>query len=148
MKAVELPTDDKLQAGPDFEGFFRAEFERLFQTMYLSCGNRAEAEDMAQEAMVRVYERWGRVRGADSPVAYLYRVAFNLHRRRARRGALALRRAVGLSPAPDPAVVAEDRAEILAALRSLPRGLREALVLVEWLGMDTTEAAAIIADSH
>ena len=55
-------------------------------------GDRVEAEDIAQEALVRVYERWGQVGGMDSPTGYLYRTAMNLARSRLRclRGAPSL----------------------------------------------------------
>ena len=52
----------------DFEGFFLTEHERLFQALYLLTGNRYEADDLAQEALMRAYERWDRVGSMDSPV--------------------------------------------------------------------------------
>jgi DNA-directed RNA polymerase specialized sigma24 family protein len=42
----------------DFDTFFHTEYQRLFQTMYLLVGDRAQAEDIAQEAMARTCERW------------------------------------------------------------------------------------------
>ena len=130
-----------METVPDYEEFFRAEFVRLFRTLILVTGDRSEAEDVAQEAMVRVYERWDRVGRADSPVAYLYRTAFNLNRKRLRH--LGVRRRRAHAPAPEPpgpAELAEDRTDVLRALRSLPVGEREAVVLVEWLDLDAEEA--------
>jgi DNA-directed RNA polymerase specialized sigma24 family protein len=69
----------------DFEGFFQSEHERLFQALYLLTGNRYEADDLAQEALMRAYERWGRVGSMDSPVGYVYRTALNLNRSRLRK---------------------------------------------------------------
>jgi hypothetical protein len=66
--------------GLDFEAFFEDIYERLFQALLLTSGDRAEAEDLAQEAMVRAYERWDRVKAANSPAAYVFRTAFNLNR--------------------------------------------------------------------
>jgi len=131
--------------GLDFEAFFETEFERLFQTLYLICGDRAEAEDLAQETMARLYERWDRVTAAENPSAYLYTSAFNLHRRRLRR--LVLSRRTNSKPnesSPDPAHVVETRTEVLRLLASLPRAQREALVLVEWLGLTTEEAGRVL----
>jgi RNA polymerase sigma-70 factor (ECF subfamily) len=48
-------------AALDFEEFFRAEYGRLVRTVYLLTRNGAEAEEIAQEAMARTYERWDRV---------------------------------------------------------------------------------------
>jgi RNA polymerase sigma factor (sigma-70 family) len=75
-----------------FEGFFEEHYERLLRVMYLSTGDRHEAEDLAQDAFVRVYERWDRVRGMERPDGYLYRTALNLRRSRLRRLAVATRK--------------------------------------------------------
>jgi len=42
---------------PSFEDFFLAEHERLFQALYLLSGDRFEADDVAQEALLRAFER-------------------------------------------------------------------------------------------
>jgi hypothetical protein len=83
-----------------------------------ACG--PEAEDVVQEAMVRALERWTRVREMESPAAYVYRIAVNLHRRRFRR---ALRETPasggGAAVNTDPAEIAEAREQVLQALRCL-----------------------------
>ncbi|MGB7805050.1 MAG: sigma-70 family RNA polymerase sigma factor [Actinomycetota bacterium] len=129
---------------PRFEDFFYAEHVRLSRALYLLTGSDAEADDLTQEAMVRVFERWDRVQHMDSPQGYLYRTALNLHRSRLRRMATRARHTVAPTPSPDPAEVAEDRDGLARALGSLPTGRREALVLVEWLGMDQQEPAATL----
>jgi RNA polymerase sigma factor (sigma-70 family) len=132
------------RASLDFEGFFRSEYGQLFKTMYLVVGDAAEAEGIAQEAMARAYERWDRVAQADSPSAYLYRIAFNLQRSRLRRIAVALRKRHLLASSasiPDPTGI---RAEALAALRSVPATQRAALVLVEWFGFTSEEAGRLL----
>jgi len=48
------------QAG--FADFFRAEYETLLRAMYLLTGDRYEAEERAQDALVKACERWDRVR--------------------------------------------------------------------------------------
>ncbi len=129
----------------DFEAFFRSEYPRLVRAVYLLSGARAEAEDVAQEAMARVYERWERVRAMDAPDGYLYRVALHLERRRRYRLGVQARklRPTGREPA-DPAVVAEARSDVLRALLALPRADREVLVLAGWLGLDGSQAAAVL----
>ena len=127
--------------GLGFERFFQGEYERLLRTMYVLCRNRPEAEDLAQEAMARAFERWETVRAAASPIAYVYGIALNLHRSALRRAALAMRpRQSDLVPADDPEAIAETRDDVLRALRSIPRTQREALLLVEWIGMTSEEA--------
>lgn len=124
----------------DFDTFFRTEYERLFKTMYLACGNRAEAEDLSQAAMVRAYERWDTVAAAESPSAYVYQIALNLHRSRLRHIAVVVRHRERPAPAHDPAEAAIDRADTLRALRALSIEDRHALLLVEWLGMSSEDA--------
>jgi RNA polymerase sigma-70 factor, ECF subfamily len=95
--------------------------------------------------MTRAYERWDRVGAMKSPAGYVYRTAVNLDRSRLRR--LRLRasrpREVRRGQVPEPEVVGT----LVGALASLPRGQREALLLVEWLGLDTAEAGRILGIS-
>jgi len=127
-----------------FEAFFRDEYVRLGRALYLVTGDPAEAEDLAQEAMLRVFERWDRVSEMESPTGYLYRCALNLRRSRLRR--MRLRRSRGAEPTgrSDPIRSAEDRDEISRLLSELPPGQCEALVLVEWLGMSSPEAGDVL----
>jgi hypothetical protein len=46
---------------PSFEEFYDANFRRLYTALGLVTGNRHEAEEIAQDAFVRVFERWDRV---------------------------------------------------------------------------------------
>jgi len=127
-----------------FERFFQDEYERLGRALYLVTGDRTEAEDVAQEAMVRLYERWDRVSSGGSGVGYLYRTALNLHRSRVRRAAVRLRRGPREAAKADPLSVAEDRDELGRLLAQLPGGQREALILVAWLGMSDEEVAEVL----
>jgi RNA polymerase sigma-70 factor (ECF subfamily) len=127
-----------------FEEFFQAEHVRLARALYLLTGSAAEADELTQEAMVRVYERWERVRRMDSPQGYLFRTALNLHRSRLRWLAGRARQILQSTPSPDPAEVVQSRDSLARALASLPTGQREAVVLVEWLGMDQGDAATAL----
>src|SRR5919198_6661964 len=75
-----------------FEAFFEAETDTLFRRLCLVTGNRAEAEEIAQDAFLRIWERWDRVADFDDRVGYLYRVAMNVFRNRARRATVAIRK--------------------------------------------------------
>src|SRR5215217_7710645 len=44
---------------PDFSSFFRAEYVPLVRAFFLLTADRAEAEELAQAALARAYERWG-----------------------------------------------------------------------------------------
>ncbi|GIV00370.1 MAG: hypothetical protein KatS3mg014_1985 [Actinomycetota bacterium] len=117
-----------------FEEFFHREYPRLAKAMLLVTGDRADAEDLVQEAMARALERWARVRAMESPAGYVYRIAVNLHRRRLRRGFRERPAREGTAAVErDPAEIAEARDGVLRALQCLSTDQRVALVLVEWL---------------
>jgi DNA-directed RNA polymerase specialized sigma24 family protein len=80
--------------------------------LYLACGDETDAEDLAQEAMARAFDRWERVQAVERLIGYVFQIAFNqiafnLHRSWLRRTGRALRsRGVGASlDRPDIAVV-------------------------------------------
>jgi RNA polymerase sigma-70 factor, ECF subfamily len=126
-----------------FERFFAAERGRLVRACLLLTGNVADAEDLAQEALSRVLERWPEVVRMATPVGYLYRTALNLNRKRLRRLAVAARRIVGREERDDLGA-ADERLDILRAMASLPRPQREALVLIEWLGYSAEQAGSLL----
>src|ERR671936_2809062 len=74
-----------------FEDFFRDEHDRLFRAVRLLTRDRQEAEELTQDAFLRVWERWPRVLVHGDPVGYLFRTAMNLWRSRLRRAAVAAR---------------------------------------------------------
>ncbi|MEV8506257.1 SigE family RNA polymerase sigma factor [Actinoplanes sp. NPDC051475] len=61
----------------EFVEFARASSARLQRAAYLLTGDRHQAEEAAQAALVRVYASWGRVRRKD-PYAYARTVLANL----------------------------------------------------------------------
>jgi RNA polymerase sigma factor (sigma-70 family) len=134
-----------------FEDFYMANERRLFRALYVLTSDRHEAEDLAQLAFCKVWERWGRVGGLDDPAGYLFRTAFNARRSAARRTVRAARRLVdhafvhpAPSPTPEPADVATDRDSVARALAALTPRQREAVVLTELLDCATGEAAEIM----
>jgi RNA polymerase sigma factor (sigma-70 family) len=134
----------KSESGSDFRDFFEAEYRRLGKALFLIVGDPMEADELAQEALVRVFERWNQVHLMDSPVGYLYRTALNLNRSRLRGLASRAKHALSPFPGPDPLAGVEARDEVRRLLAALPRGQREAVVLVDWLGMGAEQAGAIL----
>ena len=130
---------ETLQGGSshDFESFFIAHQEGLFRALWLVTRNRHEAEEIMQEAFVRMYERWSAVR---DPEAYLYRTAMNVFRSRLRRAAVALRKAVHVLPEDDQLADVEAREAVVRALAPLPARQRAAIVLLDVLGLSSEEA--------
>jgi DNA-directed RNA polymerase specialized sigma24 family protein len=75
----------------EFREFFAAEYGRLRGLGFLLTGDWAEAEELAQDALVRTYRAWARVRGHERPGAYARKVLVNRHRSLLRRAAVEAR---------------------------------------------------------
>ena len=128
------------QGTESFEAFFGLHNDDLLAALWLITRNRHEAEEIAQDAFLRVWERWERVAHMDDPEGYLYRTAMNVFRNRFRRAALAFKR-LGRGFPPDDHVEAVERREILVqALSSLTPRERAAVVLTDVLGFTSDEA--------
>jgi RNA polymerase sigma factor (sigma-70 family) len=142
---VEVALEPSTNARDDsFVSFFEAEYDGLYRTLLLMVGSRSEADELAQEAMARVYERWDRVRDMGSPAGYAYTIAFNLNRRRLRH-LLLWRRQILREPESTPPTEAIDaRRDVRSALLRLPIPLREALVLTGWLELSAEEAGHVL----
>jgi RNA polymerase sigma-70 factor (ECF subfamily) len=123
---------------------------RLFHQALRQLGERAEAEDVAQEAMMRLWKIAPNWRQGEAQVStWLYRVTANLCTDRLRK-----RRAVALEEVaepPDPApgvearLMANSRLDALqGALDALPDRQRQAVVLRHIEGLSNPEIAAIL----
>ncbi|MDP9224521.1 MAG: sigma-70 family RNA polymerase sigma factor, partial [Actinomycetota bacterium] len=122
----------------------RAEYRGLVKAFCLLTADQADAEDLAQEAMARAYERWDRVQKMESPAGYIYRVGVNVNRQRLRHLAVRARRLLAIADPPGAEQPPVMRSEIAEAIASLSTGQREAFMLVEWLGMSAEEAGRVL----
>ena len=139
-------TEDGLTSPAEtFEGFFEASHQRLFTALCLITGERYEAEEIAQEAFLRVFERWDRVAKLDDPESYVFRAAMNVFRNRYRRAALAVRRSLSLAPeAADDLAAVEARDEVIRMLRPLPPRQRAAVLATSILDLSAEEAGRLL----
>ena len=64
-------------ATPTYEEYVGARWTALYRTAYLLTGAHADAEDLAQNTLVKVYLAWPKVVGAASPDAYVRRILTN-----------------------------------------------------------------------
>jgi RNA polymerase sigma-70 factor, ECF subfamily len=126
-----------------FEDLFAAEHRRLFGALCLITRDQHEAEDIGQEAFVRVLERWDRVGTMVDPAGYLYRVAMNVLRGRYRRARVAAKRLFAGRPKDEIAEV-EDRDLVSRMLGALTPRQRAALVLTTVLDYSSEEAGEIL----
>jgi len=130
----------------DASDFCRALHPKLVGALALHCGDRHLAEELAQETLARVWERWATVRGLDAPAAWAFRVAFNLASSRFRRLA-AERRAHRRAGVPAAVIPEVDRAEALAvreAVAALPERQRAAVVLRYFADLPVAQVAEIL----
>lgn len=124
--------------------FCRREHPRLVGALTLYCGDRAVAEEIAQDALATVCERWEQVRRMAAPGAWAHRVAINAASSRFRRraaGRRALHR-LGSRASDDRSDV--DTAEAVAirqATASLPARQRQTVVLRFYLQLSVSETA-------
>jgi len=144
-----------------FERLSGAYADRLFMLLLRLLGDRAEAEDVAQEVMLRAWQGITRFRGQSSYFTWLYRIAVNEANRalekRARRpagvtlGADELQLPAPAAPEEEPSRQVETnelRRALSQALAGLPPPLRTAIVLRDVEGLSTQEAAEIAGVSQ
>jgi RNA polymerase sigma factor (sigma-70 family) len=124
----------------DFEAFYLAQRARLFRALVVVTRDVHAAEDVAQEAFVRIWERWDWVGRMDDPTGYLYRAALNGWFQVRRQAARAARRVGPAREVIDPLDRVEDRDVLARALLELPARQRAALVFTEYLGHHSAEA--------
>ena len=74
-----------VQVPDSFEIFYREEFTSVVALGYGLCGSRHVAENLAQDAFLRVHGEWNRVRDMSSPTGWVRRIVINLARSRFRR---------------------------------------------------------------
>jgi len=131
----------------DLGEVYAGSYRRLVVRLYAITTDLAEAEEVVQEAFVRVLASPRRLRDVDSPEAWLFRTAVNLARTRARRRLVLDRvlRRVGEPPVvPD---TSDDHVALIAALRGLPAGQRYALALHYLLDLPIEEVAEVLGVS-
>ena len=142
-EVVRFPFE-RVEAWARFETFFEEEHERLFKALYFVTGQRQDAEELMQDAFLRMWERWDRVDEIDDPTGYLFRVALNPFRTRRRRTAVALRRVLPAVEQRDVFTDAEMRADVRRLLLRLTPRQRAALLLVDLLGYPADQAGGIL----
>ena len=129
---------------PDFATFFADEHRGLLKLLYFVTGNRADAAELMQDAFLKLWERWDRVDRLADPRAYLFRVALNGSRMRARAARRAARRLAPIASSYDPFHEVDLREDVRHMLLGLSPRQRAALVLLDMHGYSSEEAARIM----
>lgn len=133
------------EAAADAEELCRRLHPRLVRSLALYCGELSDAEELAQEALARAWDKWPAVRAMENPEGWVFRVAFNLAASRRRRGtvearALALAANRPRSTSPD----VDDALTVRAAVASLPPRERAAVVLRYFADLSVEGTAVVM----
>jgi RNA polymerase sigma-70 factor, ECF subfamily len=137
-----------------FASLAREHEEIAFRTAYLIVRNAADAEDAAQDGLVKAWRALGRFRSGAPFRPWLLAIVANEARNRrrgeGRRAALALRAAAEAPPgdaAPSPegsAIAGDERARLLALVEALPDEQRLAIACRYLLDLSEDETAAAL----
>lgn len=141
MQSKEAPG-----ATGEFDAFFDHHYPAMIRSLTLITGDADVAADAVQDAFIRAYARWSRVRRYDRPDAWVRRVAINRSRDhfRAARRRRGYEDAAAVPEGVDSAESRRDDADaVRVALAALPRQQRIAVTLYYLEGLDV----AAVADS-
>jgi RNA polymerase sigma-70 factor (ECF subfamily) len=121
---------------------FRDHYPGVVRTVHLIVRDRYRAEDVAQEAFLRLLRDWSKVSGYERPEAWVRRVAIRLAMRGVRRERLWARLRSLLAP---PAATPEPRdPDLPAAIARLTPPQRAAIVLFYYEDRSTREIAYVL----
>ncbi len=117
----------------------------LIRMAHLMLGDRAAAEDVVQDAFCGLYRRWDYLTNQDRALSYVRSSVLNGCRsvlRRSRPGELTAEHSPVAVSAEAAVLTAEERREVVRALRLLPGRQREVLVLGYYLDLPDQEIAS------
>ena len=131
----------------EFRAFYESEGRRVRELAVFLVGDRQLAADLAQEAFLRTYRAWNRIRKSD-PGPYVRRALVNLCKNSHRRRAIE-KKHWGAAPSGgatlSPAASIDERLTVTDALQSLPP-MRRAAVLLRYYEDLTDEQIAVVLD--
>jgi RNA polymerase sigma factor (sigma-70 family) len=147
VKVVMMAQHD-VQA-PTFDESFLAQFPRLVSMLTAWSGDRAVAEDLAQDALLQAHRNWATVIALERPGTWVRRVALNRssnegRRRRRERAALArLRTHVGGG-----VVIPTADDQLWSRVRALPPSQRDATIMRYVDDLPLADIAAVLGCSE
>jgi RNA polymerase sigma-70 factor (sigma-E family) len=131
---------------------FESEGHALVRLARLFVDDRNAAEDLVQEAFIRLVRSAHRIHDMERAPAYLRSIVVNLARDHNRRGLVSLRHQLPFDDAraatEDALELRDDQAQVLDALRDLPRRQRDCLVLRYYEERSVDEIALVLGISR
>lgn len=125
----------------ELEALYRRHHAASVRLAHLLLGDRARAEELAQDAFVRLAPKLG---DAENPGGYLRTVLVNLCRDEQRRRSLAMRHAPAPPADAAPPDLPATTSAVWLALQDLPLRQREALSLRFYADLPTDEIARLL----
>ncbi len=149
-----------------FVPFVESFQSKVFQYTWLMCGQREDAEEVAQDTLLKVFESFDQLRDPRVVKAWVFRIAKNYCLMKRRRSIYAPERELSLdelmpgaesggqalaSRVPDDGALPDDRvlqaelgSELRAALSELPETYRSVVLLRDVEELTTAEAAEVL----
>jgi len=137
-----------LDGDGDFVELYLAHYSRLVRALIIAGSDPLSAQDVAQEAFARTWQRWRRIRTGSNPAGYIYTVAFRLlYDRRPMTEVLLDPDDTSLPPVPpaDDAVLSADA--VRDALATMAPRQRACVALCSYLGHSVDETAQLLGIS-
>jgi RNA polymerase sigma factor (sigma-70 family) len=147
LHATPIATREARDADALVAQMFAQEGGSLVRLARVFCDDRDAAEDLVQEAFIRLHRSAGSIRDLGRAPAFLRSIVINLARDHNRRGLMSLRHRNSAESAPAPAepddraVHTEESHDVLDALRTLPERQKACLVLHYYQEMSIAEVA-------
>lgn len=133
----------------EFDEFFQRHYSALVRSLTLMTGDSERAIDGAQEAFIKAYASWSRVRDMEMPLAWVRRVAINKCHDSRKADRRRRRRELGQGAAEEPAAdgVVGD-VYVLDLLQQLPSRQRAVAVLFYVDDLPVADVASAIGISE
>ena len=146
-------TNEELERRAFVERLYHDEAANLVRLARLFTDDRTGAEDIVQEAFIRLYRAADRIRDPVRSAAYLRSIVLNLARDHNRRGLMSLRHQDAMLDRRTPeepyehVVRSETHTAVIAALGSLSPRQRDCLILRFYLDLSEREIASTLSIS-
>jgi RNA polymerase sigma-70 factor (ECF subfamily) len=137
LERTEGDRVDAASSEEEFRAMYQEIFPLAFRVGYRFSGRRDDAEDAAQEALARAFQRWRRLRGQPWVRGWVLSTTMNILRRKQR---------LGSSAHPEPARESDLDAslDLWSALRRLPARQAQAVILYYLADLPVADVARIM----
>ncbi len=145
-----MPAITRAQTGT-FEEYAAAAWPSLYRHAYLLSGNHADAEDLAQQTLIKAHGAWSKVARVEAPQTYVRRILNNTFLSTKRPMGRRLEVLAG-DNAPEaaapPTAGPEDRMTLWPQVRELPPRQRAVIVLRYYEQLSEAEIADALGCSR